>query len=125
MIDGLTRRDFLGILGAGSGWRASSPRKGPPDGGLGATITALIQGAGPADVAVAYHDLATGLEVLIGADATFHAASTMKVPVLMEVYRQAEEKTLSLDERITVKNEFASLVDGSPFTLRVEDDSEA
>jgi beta-lactamase class A len=48
----------------------------------------------------------------------------MKVPVLMELFRQAEDKTLSLDDRIAVKNEFPSLVDGTPFTLKVEDDSE-
>ena len=73
---------------------------------------------------MAYHDLATGDELLIHADATFHAASTMKVPVLMEVFRQAEEKTLSLDDRIAVKIEFASIVDGKPFVLKADDDSE-
>ena len=76
------------------------------------------------DVGVAYHDLAAGEELLIHADATFHAASTMKVPVMMEVFREAEEKTLSLDDRIVVKKEFISIVDGKPFLLLIEDDSE-
>ena len=34
---------------------------------------------------------------------------------MMEVYRQAEEGGLSLDEKVTVRNDFPSLVDGSPF----------
>ncbi len=90
---------------------------------LGEAVRRLIRDTG-GDVAVAYHDLATGAELLVQADATFHAASTMKVPVLMELYRQVEEKTLSLDDRIAVKTEFTSIVNGTPFMLKVEDDSE-
>jgi beta-lactamase class A len=127
----IARRVFLGLLPA-IGWRPYYRRrqgqdaKKPTDGldALGAAVGALIKDASPAEVAVAYQDLANGEELLIRADETFHAASTMKVPVLMEVFRQAEEKALSLDERIAVKREFASLVDGKSFTLRAEDDSE-
>jgi beta-lactamase class A len=73
---------------------------------------------------VAFHDLATDEEMLIHPDVSWHAASTIKVPIMMEVFRQAEEKALSLDDRIAVKNDFVSIVDGSHFSLRVEDDSE-
>ena len=125
------RQGVLGMLPAILAWRpVRAPRREgrgeTPTGtdALGATVEALIKASGAEDVGVAYHDLATGEELLIHADATFHAASTMKVPVLMELFRQAEEKSLSLDDRIAVKTEFASLVDGTPFTLKVEDDSE-
>jgi beta-lactamase class A len=91
---------------------------------LQTAIQALIRDAGPADVAVAFHDLATGEEMLIQPDVTFHAASTIKVPIMMEVFRQAEEKALSLDDRIAVRNKFTSIVDGSEFALKAEDDSE-
>ena len=91
---------------------------------LAGTVRALIRDSGAEDIGVAFHDLETGDEVLIQADITFHAASTMKVPVMMEVFRQADEKKLSLDDRIAVKKEFASIVDGKPFLLQVEDDSE-
>lgn len=118
------RRAFLGafpaiagVLGSASWAIANDP--------LTTTVNDLIKASGAADVAVAYYDLATGAELLIHPDATFHAASTMKVPVLMEVFRQAEAKRLSLDDRIAVKIDFASIVDGSPFRLKVEDDSEA
>jgi beta-lactamase class A len=75
-------------------------------------------------VEVAFRDLETGETCLIRADEPIHPASTMKVPVMLEVYRQAGEGKLSLDDRIAIKNSFASLVDGSPFALDPKDDSE-
>jgi beta-lactamase class A len=124
----LCRRSFLGLLPAGLAWGPSLLRaEGRAPTGLddlAATVNGLIKDSGAEDVGFAYHDLADGGELQIHADDTFHAASTMKVPVLMELFRQAEEKALSLDDRIAIKNEFPSLVDGSPFTLKVADDSE-
>jgi beta-lactamase class A len=58
-------------------------------------------------------------------DKEFHAASTMKVPVMIELFRQAEAGLLKLDEPLTVRNEFRSIVDGSPYQLSVGDDSDA
>jgi beta-lactamase class A len=58
------------------------------------------------------------------ADEIFHAASTMKVPVMMEAFRQAEKNELSLDTQVTIKNEFSSIVDGSPYSLTAEEDSD-
>jgi beta-lactamase class A len=87
-------------------------------------IDELIRSSGAERVAVAYRDLSGGRELLINADASFHAASTMKIPVMMEVFRQAQAGTLSLDDPITVKNEFASIVDGSRYQLSPADDSD-
>lgn len=95
------------------------------DGGiLEAKIRALVAASGAETVGVAFRDLATGREVLLNATASFHAASTMKVPVMLEVYRQAREGRLKLDERIPVKNEFKSIADGSTFSVSPTDDSE-
>jgi beta-lactamase class A len=58
------------------------------------------------------------------ADEIFHAASTMKVPVMMEVFKQIEAGKLKLDQQVTVKNQFASIIDGSPYSLNIEDDSD-
>ena len=74
--------------------------------------------------AVAFKDLTTGTTLLLNADSNFHAASTMKTPVLVEVYKQAAAGRLSLSDSITVKNEFHSIVDSSVYTLNPEDDSE-
>src|SRR6187399_1685984 len=74
--------------------------------------------------AVAFKDLSTGKELLINDTITFHAASTMKTPVLMEVYKQADEGKFSLSDSLLIKNEFKSIVDGSHFSLDSTDDSE-
>jgi beta-lactamase class A len=88
-------------------------------------VAAIIAPYGPsAVVEVALHDLATGRSHLIRADEPIHPASTMKVPVMMEIYRRVEAGTLGLDDPVEIKNQFASLVDGSPYTLDVADDSE-
>jgi beta-lactamase class A len=60
--------------------------------------------------------------VHIEADRVFHAASTMKVAVLVEAYRQIEEGERSLDALVPVHNRFRSVVDNS--TYAVEDDSD-
>jgi beta-lactamase class A len=87
-------------------------------------IQRLIAASG-ADVAVAFRTLDGREELLIQPDLPFHAASTMKVPVLIELFRQARAGTLSLDDRIPVVNQFHSIVDGSPFTLDTSDGSDA
>ncbi len=75
-------------------------------------------------ISVAVHDLETQNEILINADEMMHPASTMKVPVMMEVFRQAQAGLLSLDEQLKIFNSFKSIVDGSEFLLDPVDDSE-
>ena len=77
-----------------------------------------------AEVAVAYRTLDGRTELLIDPDKSFHAASTMKVPVMIELFRQARAGTVSLDDPLPVKNEFHSIVDGSRYELSVGDDSD-
>jgi len=92
---------------------------------LAEPLRTLIKGAGDkAVVAVAVHDLETGRGVSLRADESIHPASTMKVPVMMEVYRQAAEGTLSLDDKLPLRNEFTSIADGSKYALDPKDDSE-
>lgn len=74
--------------------------------------------------AVAFKDLSTGEEIFINERMPFHAASTMKTPVMIEVFKQASEGKFSLTDSVLIKNEFKSIVDGSPYSLAEEDDSE-
>ncbi len=76
-----------------------------------------------AEVSMAFTDLETSERFSINPVA-MHAASLMKVPVMIEVFRQAEQGRFSLDEKIMVENEFKSIVDGSPYSLTVVDDSD-
>lgn len=75
-------------------------------------------------ISVAAQDMETGREIFVNADVMMHPASTMKVPVMMEVFRQAEAGLLSLEEPLKIVNSFKSIVDGSEFALSVADDSE-
>lgn len=74
--------------------------------------------------ALAFKDLNTGEVLLINEKETYHAASTMKTPVLIEAYRQAADGKFSLSDSVTVRNEFKSIVDGSPYSLDRNSDSD-
>ena len=66
-------------------------------------------------------DLTTGSFVSSNPSLSMHAASTMKTPVLLEVLRRVDAGTLNLSDEVPVKNEFKSLVDGSPFSNGLEE----
>ena len=91
---------------------------------LPAAVDAAIARVPGAEVAVSVVDLADGREWHLRGDVVYHAASMMKVPVLIELFRRAERGGISLDEPVPLKNEFPSLVDGSPYTLKAADDSD-
>lgn len=75
--------------------------------------------------AVAFKNLQTGEEILINEKINFHAASTMKTPVLIEAYKQAAAGKFKIANAIVVKNEFKSIVDDSFFSLDAGDDSDS
>lgn len=95
-----------------------------PDSLQDAIVARIAQAAG-AVVAVSYRDLQTGEKLDLSADTVFHAASTMKVPVMIEVLRRAQAGAFSLDQEILLVNQFASLADGSPFSLNMADDGDS
>jgi len=74
-------------------------------------------------VAVALLDLETGFRFSLAGDRWFHAASTIKLAVLLAVFRAADEGRLRLDDSLHVRNRFVSAADGSPF--RVDPSSDA
>ena len=76
------------------------------------------------EFAVAYKNLNTGETILINENEEFHAASTMKTPVMIEAFKKNHEGLISLDDSILIKNEFKSIVDGSIFKLSSFDDSD-
>ncbi len=87
-------------------------------------LEATIRDSG-ATVAVAFETLDGRASWLVRADEPFHAASTMKVPVLIELYRQRHAGRLRLGDTLVVRNEFRSLADGSTYALDPADDSES
>ncbi len=90
-----------------------------------AEIERLIKASG-AEVAVAWRplDAKPGEEILINSDLRLHAASTMKVPVMIELFRQIEAGERKLDDTVLVTNQFTSIHDGTPFILSATEDSD-
>ena len=92
---------------------------------LAAQVAERVRTVPGAEVAVSYRDLATGDSLDVNADVDFHAASTMKIPVMLEVLRSVEAGRLGLDQGILLVNRFHSIVDGSPYALDAGDDSDS
>jgi beta-lactamase class A len=109
---------LLGVTAHASAQRPSLPA-------LAGRVMELARGVPGAEVAVSYRDLATGDSLDIGADVDFHAASTMKIPVMLEVLRAVEAGRLGLDQGILLVNRFHSIVDGSPYSLDAGEDSDS
>jgi len=80
--------------------------------------------AQPGVFALAFKDLQSGKTMYINEHEIFHAASTMKTPVLIEAYKQAVDGKLAIIDSVTIINDFTSIVDSSHFSLSVTDDSE-
>lgn len=75
-------------------------------------------------IGVAFKDLTTGKEYYRHANESFHAASTIKTPVMIEVFRQVREGIFSLDDSLEVVNRFASLIGRRPYSLDSATDSD-
>jgi beta-lactamase class A len=92
---------------------------------LRAAITARIAQAPAKAVGVYFHDLGSGDTLLVNANVRFHAASTMKVPVMIQLFRDRDAGKLTLDDSVPISNDFRSIVDGSPYQLDKADDSDS
>src|SRR6266851_1374960 len=77
----------------------------------------IAQAPAGAAVGLYYRDLSGSDSLLVNAHARFHAASTMKVPVMIQLFRDADAGRLRLDDSLTVSKTFASLFDGTPFDV--------
>lgn len=73
-------------------------------------------------LAVALRDLESGSEFNFDAHRIFHAASTIKVAVLLAVFKACDDGRVRLDDPLHVRNRFLSAADESPFKLDQESD---
>jgi beta-lactamase class A len=89
-----------------------------------AAITTEISKQPSGKFAIAVKDLTDGQTYLLNELDTFHAASTMKTPVMIETFRQAAKGKFKLTDSVVVKNEFKSIVDSSSYSLDSIMDSE-
>lgn len=76
------------------------------------------------DYALAFQEISgEKRSILIDEKEEFHAASTMKTPVMIEIFKQATAGKFSLQDSVLVKNEFKSIVDGSTYSMELGRDS--
>ncbi|MFH0736509.1 MAG: serine hydrolase [bacterium] len=76
------------------------------------------------DYAVLFQDLKNpNNSVFINEKEDFHTASTMKTPVMIEVFNQISMGKFKLEDTILVKNEFKSIVDGSLYSMDISRDT--
>jgi beta-lactamase class A len=90
---------------------------------LQARFAELQAKAGARAVAVSIFDMETGAEFGYHADRWFHAASTIKVAILVGVYGAIYRGELLPQSRVHVRNRFLSAFDGTPYRVRLDRDA--
>jgi beta-lactamase class A len=108
------------LLGAGFSCQANQKESNTM---ISEAVEAFLDSV-PEEVALVYQDLGGSGFVEVLADERMHAASTMKIPVMIQIYQDHQDGLLSLDDSIMVRTRFASIVDGSPYDLSAGDDSD-
>ena len=70
------------------------------------------------------YDYASDLHFSFGAERVFHAASTIKLAILLALFHASETGRLRLSDRLHVRNRFRSQADGMPFFLQADRDGD-
>src|SRR5215213_1528276 len=89
---------------------------------LRGAIEEIVRASGTVACAVALHDYESDFRFSFHGHGLFHAASTIKVALLLALFRGVDEGTIRTTDPLHVRNRFPSMVDGSPFRLSAESD---
>jgi beta-lactamase class A len=92
---------------------------------LAGRVAAIAEEAGLAAAAVAVHDFQTARSFDVDGDRWFHAASTIKVAILVALGAAVGEHRFELHSRLAVRNRFLSAADASPFRIAGSRDANA
>ncbi len=76
-------------------------------------------------IAVAVYDLETNFDFRYRSDRWFHAASTIKLAVLLGTFAAVHNGTLVRQSRLHVRNRFRSAYDGSTYRILSERDADS
>src|SRR2546430_9600097 len=76
------------------------------------------------NLGISFYDGDTTIQWAFDGDHYFHAASTMKLAVLLGVFRQVERGELTLEAPVHVRNRFTSIVNQEPFMLDLGRDAD-
>lgn len=92
---------------------------------LAAALEQRIAASPGASAGVYFRDLVDPDSAGVGADLRFHAASTMKIAVMVQVFRDIDAGRLTPRQQVPVVNRFRSLVGDTAFALDPADDSDS
>jgi beta-lactamase class A len=95
------------------------------DGALEQRIREIGAAAPVSAIAVAVHDFATGADESVDGDRWFHAASTIKVAILLAVAAGLDDGRFQVSSRLAIRNRFLSTADGEPYRVPSSRDSNA
>jgi beta-lactamase class A len=76
------------------------------------------------NLGISFYDAESTIQWSYNADHYFHAASTMKLAVLLGVFRQVDRGEITLDAAVHVRNRFTSIVNQEPFMLDLGRDAD-
>lgn len=76
------------------------------------------------DLGISFYDYQTTIQWSFNADSYFHSASTMKLAVLLGVFRQIDRGQLRFDSPVHVRNRFTSIVNQEHFMLDLQGDAD-
>ncbi|EDY21639.1 beta-lactamase [Chthoniobacter flavus Ellin428] len=88
-------------------------------------IESLRTGSGCAAIGVQVFDYETDRTFSHEGDRWFHAASTMKVAVLLALFHAVDTGRVRLEDRLHVRNRFRSIVDRSIFRVQRDRDADS
>ena len=80
-------------------------------------ISNIVKETETKTVAISFYDYETETSWSYQGDTFFHAASTIKVAILMGVFALIDDGLINLDSRVHVRNRFLSIVDNKPFRV--------
>ena len=76
------------------------------------------------NLGISFYDFDSTIQWAYNADEYFHAASTMKLAVLLGVFRQIYRGELDLQAPVHIRNRFTSIVNQEPFMLDLGRDAD-
>ena len=86
-------------------------------------VIEIAENAGASQIGVAFYDYHTRTGWSYHADTWFHAASTIKIPVLVGVFGAIRDGRLKPEARLHVRNRFISVADGKPYHVSPDRDA--
>jgi beta-lactamase class A len=87
-------------------------------------VLKIQQDHGLENLGISFYDAETTIQWSYNADRYFHAASTMKLAVLLGVFRQIDRDELRLDAPVHIRNRFTSIVNQEPYMLDLGRDAD-